>query len=188
MDYSLFFNQFTPIDVQCVQQLLAHCKTRQYKKGELITREGQIQRELLLVEEGIQMSYFSNEGKMHIIAFTYPPSLSGIPDSFFFQKPAQYHLEALTDSTFLAIDYQVLNQLFDEYPSLERLFRKMTEAVLSGFIGRYYELHAFTIEQRFQHFAKRSPHLFQLIPHKYIANYLNINPTNFSKLYNSIKI
>lgn len=188
MNHLHYYQQFHHISEQDFDQLLSHCISKQYAKNELITMEGKVQKELLLVEKGVQMSYFSNDGKMHVMAFTYPPSVSGIPDSFFFQKPSQYTLEALTESSFKAISYQKLNELFDECPSIERLFRKMTEAILAGVIHRHLELHAMTIEQRFRLFAQRSPHLFQVIPHKYIANYLHIDPTNFSKLYNSIKI
>ena len=32
------------------------------------------------------------------------------------------------------------------------------------------------------------PHLLQLVPHKYLANYIGIDATNFSKLINSVRI
>jgi len=47
---------------------------------------------------------------------------------------------------------------------------------------------AFNIETRFRHFMKRSPHLLNQIPHKDLASYLRINPTNFSKLLAKVKI
>ena len=64
----------------------------------------------------------------------------------------------------------------------------MTEAILAGMINRHIELHSLTIEERFKVFCQRSPHLLQLVPHKYIASYLGIDPTNFSKLFNSVRI
>ncbi len=183
-----YFQSFYPIDTQYIDIFLAKCTKKSYKKGDIMTAEGQIQRDLLLIEEGIQMSYFNNDGKIHILAFTYPISISGIPDSFLLQKSSQFTLEALTNSTCLSIDFETLNQLFESYPPLERLFRKITEMMLIGMINRHVELHALSISQRFSNFVKRSPHLLQFIPHKYIANYLHIDPTNFSKLFNSIKI
>ena len=64
----------------------------------------------------------------------------------------------------------------------------MTEAVLAGMIQRHFELQSLSIKERFLVFARRSPHLLELVPHKYLAAYLNINPTNFSKLFNSVKM
>ena len=78
--------------------------------------------------------------------------------------------------------------MFDESKEIERLFRKITEVILGGVLNRHMELQSLTIEQRYLQFCKRSPHLLQLVPHKYLASYLGIDATNFSKLYNSVKI
>ena len=64
----------------------------------------------------------------------------------------------------------------------------MTEHLLAGTLNRYIEMHSLTNEEQFKAFTKRSPHLLQLIPHKNIASYLGIDHTNFSKLFNSVKI
>ncbi|MCR9017009.1 Crp/Fnr family transcriptional regulator [Aquiflexum gelatinilyticum] len=158
------------------------------KKGEYITLPGQVQENLYLVHSGVQMSFFENEKKMHVVAFTYSGEMCAVPESFFFQKPSRYAIKCLSDSEMNSISFSELNALFDESRSLERFFRKATESVLSGVINRHLELHTLSIEERFRSFAARSPQLFQLVPHKYIASYLGIDPTNFSKLYNSIKI
>jgi CRP-like cAMP-binding protein len=186
--YYTFFNKFQPINNQYIDLLFENTFQKKYSKGEIITRTDEIQKNLLLVEEGVQMSYYNYDGKQHIIAFTYPPSISGIPDSFLFQKPSKFDLQAITNTSVRCLPFQNLQNIFDQYHEIERLFRKMTEFMLAGLIQRHLELHSLNIEERFRVFAQRSPHLFQLVPHKYIANYLNIDPTNFSKLYNKIPI
>jgi hypothetical protein len=85
------------------------------------------------------------------------------------------------------ITFDELQKLFDQSQQIERLFRRITEVVLAGMINRHIELHSMSIEERFKTFCQRSPHLLQLAPHKYIASYLNIDPTNFSKLFNNVK-
>ncbi|WP_046246757.1 Crp/Fnr family transcriptional regulator [Hymenobacter terrenus] len=169
-----------------IARLLDASSPKTVRRGEFITRQGQVQRELLLVEEGVQMSYLDHEGTPHVIAFTYPPSLSGIPESFCFQVPSRYHLQALTDSRFRAVPYAALLALMDESQPLERAFRRLTETLLAGIISRHLDLQTLPIAERLRAFAQRSPHLFQLVPHKYLASYLHISPTNFSKLYNSV--
>jgi CRP-like cAMP-binding protein len=143
---------------------------------------------MYFVLEGSQKSYYLNEGKQHIIAFTYPPSFSGIPESFLTQTPSKYFLETITDSAFLRISFEKHQQWMRDHREIETLFRKITEQFLIGLVQRHYELMAFDIKERFTAFARRSPHLFQLVSHKDLASYLRIDPTNFSKLYNSIKI
>jgi CRP-like cAMP-binding protein len=185
VDYFTFFNAVSPVPRPILERLVQAGRERVVGRGELITREGQVQRDLLLVETGVQMSYLDHDGTPHVIAFTYPPSLSGIPESFCLQEPSRYHLQALTDSRFLAVPYAQVLALLDESQALERAFRKLTEHLLAGIIARHLELRTLPIAERLRAFARRSPHLLQLVPHKYLASYLHISPTNFSKLYNA---
>ncbi|MBX2955281.1 MAG: Crp/Fnr family transcriptional regulator [Cyclobacteriaceae bacterium] len=188
MNFLEYLRQFHPIDDSEYTQLTSFFKRRDFKKGELIICAGEIQRELYFVNKGVQMSFVDTAQKQHVIAFTYPPNICAIPESFLFQKPAPYNLISLTASECEAITFTELNMLFDRSQTMERLFRKMTEAFLVGVISRHIELHTLTIEERFKSFTRQSKHLLQLVPHKYIASYLGIDPTNFSKLYNSVKI
>jgi cAMP-binding proteins - catabolite gene activator and regulatory subunit of cAMP-dependent protein kinases len=183
-----FFNTFHEISESNYQLLTDNLKTRTFKKGDRIVVQGQVQRELYFVKKGVQMSFFDAEKKTHVIAFTYPPGLCAVPDSFQFQVPSKCFLTCLTASELDYITYDDLMTLFDESRELERLFRKITEFVLAGMINRHIELHSKTMEERYRAFCQRSPHLLQLVPHKYIASYLGIDPTNFSKLFNSVRI
>jgi len=182
-----YFRQFQDIGMADYNLLTKNLKTKTFKKGDFITVAEQTQRELYFVKSGVQMSFFDSDNKTHVIAFTYPPSLCAIPESFSFQIPSKYFLTCLTDSEMDYISFEELQKLFDRSQQIERLFRRMTEAVLAGMINRHIELHSMTIEERYKTFCQRSSHLLQLIPHKYIASYLGVAPTNFSKLYNTVK-
>ncbi len=159
-----------------------------FPKKCIITEEGKTQRSIYFVLEGIQKSYFLNDGKEHVMAFTYAPSFSGIPESFFTQTPSKYFLETITQSRVLKISYEKHMKLLEEHRPIERLFRIATENILFGLVQRHHELMAYDIETRYRTFLQRSPHLLNQIPHKDLSSYLRINPTNFSKLLNKIKI
>lgn len=183
-----YFRLFHPLPEADYALLVAKLRPRSFKKGDFLTVPGQVQKDLYFVKSGVQMSYFDAEEKVHVIAFTYAPNPCAIPESFSFQAPSRYFLTCLSDSEMDAISYDSLLELFDRSQPLERLFRRMTEAILAGMINRHIELHSMTIEERYLTFCQRSPHLLQLVPHKYIASYLSIDPSNFSKLFNSVKI
>ncbi|MCR6641237.1 MAG: Crp/Fnr family transcriptional regulator [Sporocytophaga sp.] len=183
-EYFKFFHNISLADYELLTQNL---KTKILRKGDLLTAPGQIQKELYFVKNGVQMSYFEAPNKSHVIAFTYFPNLCAMPESFSLQMPSRYYLSCLTDSELEYLTYDELQKLFDQSQEIERLFRKMTEAVLAGMINRHIELHSMSIEDRYKTFCQRSPHLLQEVPHKYIASYLGIDPTNFSKLYNRVK-
>jgi CRP-like cAMP-binding protein len=188
MDISQFLKQIHTVPVDVLTEYISHWEDYQASRKTILTSPGETQRYMYFVKQGIQKSYYLSEGKQHIMAFTYPPSFSGIPESFFTQKPSHYFLETLTDSAFIRLSYDKHQELMESHREIETLFRKGTEQLLAGVITRQFELMALSIEDRFRAFASRSPHLFQMVSHKDLASYLRIDPTNFSKLYNRIQI
>lgn len=78
--------------------------------------------------------------------------------------------------------------LMKRHQELEVWARKGLSGAIAGVLERLAEVQSFTAEERFRSLLKRSPHILQLVPHKYLANYLAIDATNFSKLINSVRI
>jgi CRP-like cAMP-binding protein len=182
-----YFKLFHNINTTDYNLLTEKFQTKTFKKGDFITVPGQIQQELYFVRSGVQMSYFDTGDKIYTLGFTYFPLLCGIAESFSFQLPSKYYLTCLTDSELDYITFDNLQKLIDQSQPIERLFRRMTEAMFAGMIDLHIELRAMTIEERYKKFCHKSPELLHLVPHKYIASYLGIDPTNFSKLFNTIK-
>lgn len=183
-----FLNKFHSIKHDILDKYLSYWTEYDAPKKTIMTAPGETERYMYFVIEGIQKSYYLKDDRQHIIAFTYPSSFSGIPESFLTQTPSKYFLETITESSFLRVSYEKHLQLLNEYREIETLFRKATEFVLIGMVQRHYELMAYDIKERFNSFSERSPHLFGQVSHKDLASYLRIDSTNFSKLYNSVKI
>jgi CRP-like cAMP-binding protein len=183
-----FLNRFHPLTNVDFELLTKDLPIRKAQKGEWLVVPGQVQRELYFVQKGVQMSYYEAEDKLHVIAFTYPPNLCAIPDSFLFQHKSKFYLKCLADSEFLVLSYDRLQQIFDQSRNIETFFRRANEGLLAATIDRHLEFHTLTMEERYRTFCQRSAHLLQIVPHKYIASYLGIDATNFSKLFNTIKI
>ena len=187
MDLHTYLKQFHPLTEADYRQLTAKLKTKHLTKGTFLVTPGQVQHELYFVRSGVQMSFFETDPHPQVIAFTYPPGVCAIPESFSAQTPSRYALTCLSDSQLDYLTFEELQVLFDQSHPIERLFRRMTEAVLAGVINRHLELHTLPMEERYKTFCRRSAHLLQMVPHKYIASYLGIDATNFSKLYNTVR-
>lgn len=167
--------------------LTENLKLRSFKKGDFMAVPGQVQRDLYFVKSGVQMAYLDTSDKTYVIQFSHFPYLCAIAESFSFQVPSKYFLTCLTDSELEYLSYGDLQRLVDQSQQIERLFRRMTEAMLAGMIDLHINLRAMTIEERYKTFCQKTPELLHLVPHKYIASYLGIDPTNFSKLFNQVK-
>jgi len=183
-----YFNQIHTIDEQILDSYLKKWQPYHAPKNTILTWQGDTEKYMYYVLEGVQKSYYVHNGKEYIIAFTYAPSFSGIPESFMTQTPSAYFLTTITESHFLRIPFDVHQQMMTEHRAIETLFRKGTELLFADTMHRYIELMAFDIETRFRNFVTRSPHLLQMVTQKDLASYLRIDPTNFSKLLGKIKI
>lgn len=186
--FKTFLSKFHSVNETILDEYISLWKEVKVAKKQILTAPGQVEKHLYFIIEGIQKSYYLHGNKEHIIAFAYPPSFSGIPESFFTQSPSRYYLESITQASLLRISFEQHQQFIEDHREIERLFRKVTEFFLDGVIQRQHEIMALDMEERFTAFVKRSPHLLQIIPQKDLASYLRIDPTNFSKLINRIPI
>lgn len=159
------------------------------KRKTVLTTVGETERYLYFVIDGIQRVYYTDEKEREAtLVFMYPPSFAGVLNSFLLQKPSPYFFETLTPSVLLKTSFNQLNALMDQYPAIEKLIRKGLSQVINGLLERQVELQCFSAEEKFRSLLKRSPQVLQLISHKYLANYLGIDPTYFSKLMSSVRI
>ncbi len=159
------------------------------KKKQLLTSPDVKEQYLYFITEGVQRIYsIDDDEREATVLFTYPYSFGGVLDSFMLQHPSKYFYETITASSFLRITYTELDQLRKIFPAIEQILTKGLSLSLSGVLERLAEIQSLSAEQKLKKLFKRSPHIFQLIPQKYLANYLGIDPTNFSKFMNNVKL
>jgi len=159
------------------------------KRKTILTAAGETERHLYFVTEGVQRAFYvGDDQKEATIVFTYPYSFSGVADSFLTQTPSNCFFETLTASKFLRTTYRQFENLMNEYPAIQQLVLKLTAFALKGVLARQIEIQCFSAEEKFRALLKRSPHVLQIISHKYLASYLGIDPTTFSKLLGSVRL
>jgi CRP-like cAMP-binding protein len=184
-----FITAIAPLPEEDINALTSIWTPLTAKRKEILTTPGEPERYLYFVAEGVQRVYYFDEaGREATLVFTYAPSFGGVIDSMLLQQPSRYYYETLTPSVFLRTPFTEIQQLMQRYPSVGALIGTGTAQALSGVLARLAELQCFSSEDKFRSLLKRSPHILQLVPHKYLANYLGIDATNFSKFINRIKI
>lgn len=184
-----FITAIYPLPVLEMEAFLSIWKPYQAKRKTLLTRAGEKERHLYFVMEGIQRVFYTgDDGRDATIVFTYPPSFSGVADSFLTQTNSRFFCETLTPSVFLKTDFAQLENLMKKYHEIEHMIRIFTNHAFSGVLHRIVETQCFTAEEKFKSLFARSPHLLNLVPHKYIASYLGVDATNFSKMLAKIRI
>ena len=153
-----------------------------------LTSKSEVEKRLYFIIDGVQRIYYEDEQRQATLVFTYRGSFGGILNSFLTELPSPYHYQTLTRSTFLYTTKAQLDAAISKRPEINKLIVKGTGIAMSGLLERLVETQCYSSEEKFRSLLKRSPHILNLVPQKYLANYIGIDPTNFSKLINTIKI
>lgn len=159
-----------------------------YGRKHVITRQGDTEKYLYVVMDGIQRAYATHDDKEVTLIFSYTGSFSGVVDSFFLQCPSAFCLETITATKCLRIHYADMQRLMQEHRAIESWVRMAITKVLADTLHRHIEILSYSAEEKFVALLSRSPHMLNLVPHKYLASYIGVDPTNFSKILGRIRL
>lgn len=172
--FEAFFDLFRPFEA---------------KRKQAITHAGEAEKYLYFVVEGLQRLYYlDDKHREATLVFTYKGNFGGVLDSMLMHTSSRYYYETLTPSVFLRAPYAQIETLAQQNEDVHALISKGVVGAFSGVLERLVELQCYSSEEKFRKLLQRSPHILQIVPHKYLADYIGIDATNFSKLLNSIKI
>ncbi len=152
------------------------------KKNEFLVNEGDISEDLFFVKLGALIVGVEIEEKQQIIRLCYKNSLFSSIDSFLTKEPTIYSIKAIKESEVLKVNRNKIQLIFDEYPEI---FQELLVELIRQQSDRELDLLHSSAAARFDRLLKRSPQVFQEIPHKYIASYLRISAETLSRLLKS---
>jgi len=152
------------------------------KRNDFLIRAGQVEHHLYFVSSGAMRIYLPDATEEICVGFAYGTSLICSFPSFVENRPSDYCLQALKKTELLAVSRADFLALLESNANFARFWRMELERVLVGRIEREIDLLLPEPERRLQRLLARSPHIFQLVPTKYIASYLRMTPETLSRL------
>ena len=153
------------------------------KRHAYLVRPGEVEQRLALVTSGLLRIYYATPaGEEICVGFGHPATLLCSFPSFVSGEPSEYAVQALRGSTLLTIGRAEFRGLLDEVPALGRHWRHELEKALVGRMTHEIDLLLPEPAQRLARLRQRAPHLFQLVPRKYLASYLRMAPETLSRL------
>ena len=154
-------------------------------KGEFLIREGDVEKNLYLVQSGALRVFYLTEFEELVIRFGYEGSMITSLSSFIKGTPSEFYIDAIRKTTLRVISKDSLMKLVNESAESLRQYTVLLESLVTQQIDREIDLLIPSPTERLKRVLQRSPNLFQEIPLKYIASYLRMTPETLSRIRNS---
>lgn len=160
---------------------------KEVKRFDFLIQKGVRESHLYFILQGTMRIYYVSNDTEICVGFGYPNTLICSYPSFVSNQPSDYYIQALTDTQLIGISRADFYDCIHQSWNLERHWRQMTEQALLGRIEREIDLITYSPKERLERLLNRSPHIFQLFPHKYIASYLRMTPETLSRMLRKTK-
>ncbi|WP_018626778.1 Crp/Fnr family transcriptional regulator [Niabella aurantiaca] len=176
-----------PLTREEEEQITVAFHQKKLKRRQFLVQEGDASRFLSFVTSGCLRSYFTNDnGQEYIIQFAIEGWWLNDNESFLFDTPSTFNIEALEDTVLLQIDKPALELLFKNIPQLERFFRILYQRSFIMLQKRVIAAMSQTAEQRYLDFSARYPEIVHRVPQYQLAAYLGMTAEFLSKIRHGI--
>ena len=143
---------------------------------------GSVDTNIYLVLEGSIRIFVIDANEEHTIRFGYKNNLIASLDSFLNEKPSDFYMQALKRTKLKLIDKYSFLKFVNSNEENEKTYKLLLENFVLQQMERERDILTNSPLERYQRVLKRSPQLFQEIPHKYIASYLRMTPETLSRI------
>jgi CRP-like cAMP-binding protein len=158
-------------------------KRRVVKKKEHYLQAGDISRATAYVNSGCLRQYIVGDyGKEIIIQFALEDWWIGDLESFHYEKPSTFYIQALEDSELMLLSRKNFLQVCEELPKYKTFHDEKVQRNHFATLKRLSLAKLGTPEEKYLLLMRDQPQLIQRIPLHYIASYLSIEPESLSRL------
>lgn len=188
MDQELitFIDQYGRLSDAGKEDLMAHFKPLEVKKGETLLFQGQVCDKVYFVKKGCIRLFYIADNVEITVWFSFEDNSAIELSSFLSGDPSDYFLEAIEDSEVLSLYKSELTSLYDRHPEMERIMRTFWEDVILNLLKRFTALQKDSAEKRYLDLMNK-PRYMQRIPQKYLASYIGVTPSSLSRIRRNIK-
>jgi len=151
-------------------------------RNEYLKTAGSVDTNIYYVMEGALRVFLIAESEEHTIRFGYKGSLLSALDSFLTERPSDLYIQALRETKLKVAAKSSLRNFVAASPQHLQMKCRILEMFVRQSIERERDLLTSSPIKRYKRVLKRSPQLFQEVPHKYIASYLRMAPETLSRM------
>ncbi|HZH66138.1 MAG TPA: Crp/Fnr family transcriptional regulator [Flavisolibacter sp.] len=159
---------------------------QQLKKGDCLSHQGDICRQVSFINKGLVRLFYVVDGKEICTGFVNENEYISQYDSFLTQQPSAGNIDALEDCELINLSYDAMQLLYKTHPVFETVGRKIAEMLFIMVTSQTTNLLTLTPEERYSSIIKYEPFIIQRVPQYMIASYIGITPEHLSRLRRKI--
>ena len=177
-----YFSKYNPLSKEAEQAITEISSIVTIKKNKDLQPIGHTCKTIYFIKKGVARIYYFKDGIDITESFFFENSIIARVESLFTGKPSRKAIQILEDAEIIAINSTKLFKLYDAYPEIERLFRKIFEAAYVETVNRIEGIQFHSAEERYNALIKETPNVLKRVPLKYIASYLGITQVSLSRI------
>jgi CRP-like cAMP-binding protein len=181
-----YFKKHNPLSKEAENAIAAISSIVKIKKNQDLQSIGHTCKTIYFINKGVARIYYYKDGIDITESFAFENNIIARVESLFTGNPSRKAIQVLEDSEIVAINAMRLFDLYDTYPEIERLFRKIFEVGYVDTIHRIEGMQFHSAEERYVALLKETE-IIQKIPLKHIASYLGITQVTLSRIRAHIK-
>ena len=176
-----YFSQYMTLNEEEVELILNEDIIREYKKHDVLLKEGQIAQECFLVLKGCVKRYYLTDGQEKIMEF-YTENDPISPVSYVEQKPSKYYLSCVEPCIISTGTAERTELFLQKFPRFVPIFVKIGDNLSAKKQLFLDDLKNLPPEERYQQLLADRPDLVERVPQYMIASYLGIQPESLSRI------
>lgn len=161
-------------------------KEIEIKRNDFIAVPGDTNTNMYFVISGSLRVFIEDDVEEHTIRFGYKNSFIAALDSFLKDIPTTFYIQAIKKCQLKVISKETFFKCINASKERQELWTLLLQEFVHQQIERENDLIIYSPQKRFDRVFKRSPHLFQEIPQKYIASYLRMTPETLSRILKNL--
>lgn len=171
-----------PLSMETKEALEAIIKHKQFRKGELLVRIGQVPENFYFICKGLARVYYVRHDQEVTDYFAIDNQFIGALPGLFTQQPSHKAIEALEDAEVDYFSYAAFDKLCERHHDLERAARKMSIFGMMEGQKRIESIRFYSAKERYDELERLYPGITNRAPLKYIASYLGVTQVSISRI------
>jgi len=182
-----FVSKYVALSNEDIAKISESMVVREFCKKELLTKEGEVEGYLNFVAQGLVRKFFRKGKEEKVTHIAKEGEFVCCYESYVSGRPSPYEIETIEPTICISISKQKMDNLYLQVPKVERLGRLvLTEQFIFNEHWEYDRVR-YDSQERFINFIRDNSELFQRVPQKFLASYLNIQPETFSRMKHLLK-